>query len=313
MLARTIDALRALRHRQIAVVGNDAVRAECASRRAGANDSRRGNGRRQRPAARSTRGQTTRRCCISPAICPTSMRLRCSGCWIASSRARFRCRLPSTRTSSRRFPDAPPFGITLAGERVVNAGVFHIPAGARARIRKLATTMFEARKAPWKMASVAGPLDPAAVCTGPCVDRRTGSACTHACSRCRLRHCETRRRSSPSMRTRMPSMSTHSNTPKQAQPARDRCAVVRRAAHLGRGTRHLAPSAVSYNSRRESVARHVRAHYGRRRPRGSARATRCRPAFRSHASRAATDAADSTSRVRFSARWRWSCFTSCLR
>ncbi len=57
-----------------------------------------------------------------------------------------------------RFPGAPPFGITLGGERVVNAGVFHIPAGARARVRTLATTLFEARKAPWKMASVAGPL-----------------------------------------------------------------------------------------------------------------------------------------------------------
>jgi hypothetical protein len=58
----------------------------------------------------------------------------------------------------RRFPGAPNFGITLAGERVVNAGAFHIPAGSRVRIRAFATTMFEARKAPWKMASVAGPL-----------------------------------------------------------------------------------------------------------------------------------------------------------
>ena len=58
---------------------------------------------------------------------------------------------------AKRFPGAPPFGITLGSERVVNAGVFHIPAGARARIRALATTMFEARKAPWKMATLAGP------------------------------------------------------------------------------------------------------------------------------------------------------------
>jgi hypothetical protein len=59
---------------------------------------------------------------------------------------------------ARRFPDAPPFGVTLAGERVVNAGAFHFPAGSRARVRALATTMFDARKAPWKMATIAGPL-----------------------------------------------------------------------------------------------------------------------------------------------------------
>lgn len=58
----------------------------------------------------------------------------------------------------RRFPGAPEAGIVLAGERVVNGGVFHIPGGARDRMRSLATAMFEARKAPWKMATVAGPL-----------------------------------------------------------------------------------------------------------------------------------------------------------
>lgn len=56
-----------------------------------------------------------------------------------------------------RFPNAPPFGITLAGERVVNGGVFLIPAGARAAISRLASTMFDARKAPWRMAKLVGP------------------------------------------------------------------------------------------------------------------------------------------------------------
>jgi GTP:adenosylcobinamide-phosphate guanylyltransferase len=56
-----------------------------------------------------------------------------------------------------RFPDAPPFGITLGGETVVNGGVFHIPAGAADRIRTFATRLFEARKAPWRMATIAGP------------------------------------------------------------------------------------------------------------------------------------------------------------
>lgn len=57
----------------------------------------------------------------------------------------------------RRFPAAPPFGITLAGERVVNGGAFVLPAGARAAIERLATTMFDARKAPWRMATLVGP------------------------------------------------------------------------------------------------------------------------------------------------------------
>ncbi|HTV92499.1 MAG TPA: nucleotidyltransferase family protein [Verrucomicrobiae bacterium] len=57
-----------------------------------------------------------------------------------------------------RFPGAPPFGVALGGERVVNAGIFHLPVGSRARVRTLAAAMFEARKAPWKMAWFAGPL-----------------------------------------------------------------------------------------------------------------------------------------------------------
>jgi GTP:adenosylcobinamide-phosphate guanylyltransferase len=58
---------------------------------------------------------------------------------------------------ARRFPGAPPFGITLGGERVVNGGVFHIPAGAARAIEDFATRLFEARKAPWRMAAIAGP------------------------------------------------------------------------------------------------------------------------------------------------------------
>jgi CTP:molybdopterin cytidylyltransferase MocA len=55
-----------------------------------------------------------------------------------------------------RFPDCPPFGITLAGERVVNGGVFFLPPGAGARIERIASTLFDARKRPWKMASLIG-------------------------------------------------------------------------------------------------------------------------------------------------------------
>lgn len=55
-----------------------------------------------------------------------------------------------------RFPDAPPFGITLAGERVVNGGLFRIPAGARAVVARLAAELFDARKRPWQMARMVG-------------------------------------------------------------------------------------------------------------------------------------------------------------
>jgi CTP:molybdopterin cytidylyltransferase MocA len=57
-----------------------------------------------------------------------------------------------------RFPGAPPFGITLGGERVVNGGVFHIPAGTRNALQSIALAMFSARKRPWRMATVAGPV-----------------------------------------------------------------------------------------------------------------------------------------------------------
>lgn len=57
----------------------------------------------------------------------------------------------------RRFPDAPPFGVTLAGERVVNGGVFTIPDGSVPKLASLATRFFEARKQPWRMAGLVNP------------------------------------------------------------------------------------------------------------------------------------------------------------
>lgn len=57
----------------------------------------------------------------------------------------------------RRFPGAPPFGITLGGERIVNGGAFVIPAGAHDRIERFATKFFDARKSVWRMAQLTGP------------------------------------------------------------------------------------------------------------------------------------------------------------
>ncbi len=56
-----------------------------------------------------------------------------------------------------RFPGAPPFGIALAGERVVNGGVFVLPPGSAPRIAAFAAKFFAARKSPLRMAALTGP------------------------------------------------------------------------------------------------------------------------------------------------------------
>jgi hypothetical protein len=68
--------------------------------------------------------------------------------------------LPLTewRDFVQRFPAAPPFGITLAGEKVVNGGVFAVPAGAAPNIEMFARRFFDARKSPLAMARLTGPL-----------------------------------------------------------------------------------------------------------------------------------------------------------
>lgn len=157
MLGRTIDALRACGMERIAVVGNDSVRAACepiapvtmvpdagtgAGNVLGALD------------AWPDDDALLYLTCDMPYIDAPSLQ------WVLDRIEPRTLAMPLAEHADfvRRFEGAPPFGITLGGERVVNCGVFHIPAAARTRVRKLATTMFEARKAPWKMASVAGPL-----------------------------------------------------------------------------------------------------------------------------------------------------------
>lgn len=57
---------------------------------------------------------------------------------------------------TQRFPNAPPYGITLGGERVVNGGAFLIPSGAHGKIGAAAMRFFQARKRPLRMAQLAG-------------------------------------------------------------------------------------------------------------------------------------------------------------
>lgn len=65
--------------------------------------------------------------------------------------------LAEWRAFDARFPGAPPFGIVLGGEKVVNGGVFAIPAAGAQRIAQFAARFFEARKSPWRMARLTGP------------------------------------------------------------------------------------------------------------------------------------------------------------
>jgi GTP:adenosylcobinamide-phosphate guanylyltransferase len=65
--------------------------------------------------------------------------------------------IASIAAFERRFPAAPPFGITLGRERVVNGGVFVLPPGGAARLTELAPAFFAARKSPWAMAGLLGP------------------------------------------------------------------------------------------------------------------------------------------------------------
>ena len=64
--------------------------------------------------------------------------------------------ISSASDFERRFPGAPPFGIRLARERVVNGGAFYVPTGCARRVGALATRFFEARKHPLRMAAIAG-------------------------------------------------------------------------------------------------------------------------------------------------------------
>jgi CTP:molybdopterin cytidylyltransferase MocA len=58
---------------------------------------------------------------------------------------------------AKRFPDAPPFGISLGGLRIVNGGAFALPPGAAPRVEDVAMRFFDARKSNAAMARLLGP------------------------------------------------------------------------------------------------------------------------------------------------------------
>ena len=155
MLARTLEVLGAIGVDAIAVVGNAEIARACGDRAVRMiNDAGTGSGNvRAALEAWPEDGEPLLYLtCDMPFIDAAALREYVE----RSPRGALTMPLAEHDAFVRRFPDAPPFGITLAGERVVNGGAFLIPPGARARILTFAMRLFDARKAPWQMASIAG-------------------------------------------------------------------------------------------------------------------------------------------------------------
>jgi CTP:molybdopterin cytidylyltransferase MocA len=156
MLDRTIDALREIGVENVAVVGNDEVGRVCASRveRVVADTgSGAGNVLAALDAWRGRPESLLYLTCDMPYIEAASLRA-----FVASVDAEtLAMPLTEYRDFAARFPQAPPGGIVLSGEHVVNGGVFHVPARASERVRDLAAALFDARKKPWRMATIVGP------------------------------------------------------------------------------------------------------------------------------------------------------------
>jgi GTP:adenosylcobinamide-phosphate guanylyltransferase len=157
MLGRMIDALRANGVTQIAVVGGSEVRAAC-------------SGVVERIIQESPAGATNLLLALqawpqdgSPLLYATS-----DLPYITPEAVRgFLSQVPSDTLAvalsesaafDRRFPGVSGFGITLAGERVVNGGVFSLPAGSPEKVGQIARRFFDARKQPWRMASFVSPI-----------------------------------------------------------------------------------------------------------------------------------------------------------
>lgn len=154
-LGLTIDAVRAAGIDRIAVVGGAEVAFACA-------------GRVERVIAESATGAQNLRSALRAWDAATPLVYLTSDMpFITADAVRdFLQRVPPDTLAlpltefaefDRRFPGAPPFGITLAGEKVVNGGAFVIPARAQMRIEAFAARFFDARKSPLQMARLTGP------------------------------------------------------------------------------------------------------------------------------------------------------------
>jgi GTP:adenosylcobinamide-phosphate guanylyltransferase len=156
MLERIIDALRGAGASRIAVVGGAEVRAACAGRVDRFVDEGRSGAENLARALRAwpEDGEAL--------LYATSDMPYVSADAVADFIERVprdHLALPLTEFTAfaQRFPGAPPCGLTLRGERLVNGDVFLVPGGCAARIEQIAQALFDARKHPWRMAHLAGP------------------------------------------------------------------------------------------------------------------------------------------------------------
>ena len=114
-----------------------------------------------------------------------------------------------------RFPEAPSgFGIKLAGERVVNGGLFSIPAGWGERLAGLAAQFFDARKEPWRMVRLINPARSACALRSAGFRSRTSRWRRSASPACPQPPYATARRNSGSMPTTSRNTSMQTRTPK---------------------------------------------------------------------------------------------------
>ncbi len=157
MLQRIIDALRGAGATRIAVIGGEAVRAACGAQVERIVDESPSGAENLLRALRAwpDDGATL--------LYATSDLPFVTGADVGDFAARVEpgalaIALVDFATFNTRFPGAPAPGITLAGERVINGGLFSIPPGSASRLATLATRLFDARKAPWRMASLVNPL-----------------------------------------------------------------------------------------------------------------------------------------------------------
>ncbi len=154
-LARTIDALRGIGVERIVVIGGSEVRAVCAGSVEAVIDEGASGSENLRRALNAWDAHSSLLYLTSDMPYVTANALRS---FIEAVQPET-LTLPLTEWAQfvARFPDAPPFGITLAGEKVVNGGAFVIPPGAAAILEAFAVKFFDARKSVWQMAQLTGP------------------------------------------------------------------------------------------------------------------------------------------------------------
>jgi GTP:adenosylcobinamide-phosphate guanylyltransferase len=157
MLARTIAALRGAGVKRIAVVGGEDVRRAC---EASVDEVIPEKPRGSENIIAALRAWPQYR---EPLIYATSdmpyVAAGAVGDFISRSPSgHFTLSLCEFGAFIERFPEAPSgFGIKLAGERVVNGGLFVIPAGSGESLAGLAAQFFDARKQPWRMVRLINP------------------------------------------------------------------------------------------------------------------------------------------------------------